>query len=142
MKCQNKSLIPAWVYKGRIVENHDDLLPECTDIVYLITYTDGKRYIGKRAVRSMRRKPPLKGKKRNRIVLTNLPFQKYVGSHESETAEIISREILYQCSGRKTATYIEAAIMFSEDIIFDDGYINENILGRFFKRDLENLLDN
>jgi len=40
-----------WIYKERIVENHDSLLPECTDIVYLITYVDGMKYIGKACVR-------------------------------------------------------------------------------------------
>jgi len=131
-----------WVYKGRIVENHDDLLIECTDIVYLITYADGMKYLGKKAVRSMRRKPPLKGKKRNRIILTNLPFQKYVGSHESETADILSREILYQCKYRKSSTYIEAALLFEYDAVSDPMFLNENILGKFFARDVTGILDN
>jgi len=40
-----------WTYRESIVENHDDLLPGCTDIVYLITYVDGMKYIGKACVR-------------------------------------------------------------------------------------------
>ena len=131
-----------WIYKERTVKNHDDLLPECTDIVYLITYADGMKYIGKKAVRSLRRKPPLKGKKRNRIILTDLPFQKYVGSHESETAEILSREILYQCSCRKSSTYVETALLFEFDAIADPMFLNENILGKFFARDVIGILDN
>lgn len=131
-----------WTYKGVVVKNHDDLLPECTDIVYLITYVDGKKYIGKKAVRSMRRKPPLKGKKRNRIVLTNLPFQKYVGSHECDTAEILSREILYQCKSRKSSTYIEAALLFEHDAVIDPMFLNENILGKFYPNDINGILDN
>ena len=131
-----------WTYRESIVENHDDLLIECTDIVYLITYVDGMKYLGKKAVRSLRRKPPLKGKKRNRIILTNLPFQKYVGSHESETAEILSREILYQCSCRKSSTYVETALLFEFDAIADPMFLNENILGKFFARDVIGILDN
>ena len=131
-----------WTYRESIVENHDDLLIECTDIVYLITYVDGMKYLGKKAVRSMRRKPPLKGKKRNRIILTNLPFQKYVGSHEAETAEILSREILYQCSCRKSSTYVETALLFEFDAIADPMFLNENILGKFFARDVIGILDN
>jgi len=131
-----------WTYRESIVENHDDFLPGCTDIVYLITYVDGMKYIGKKAVRSLRRKPPLKGKKRNRIILTDLPFQKYVGSHESETAEILSREILYQCSYRKSSTYVETALLFEFDAIADPMFLNENILGKFFARDVIGILDN
>lgn len=41
----------CWIYRERKIESHDDLLPECTDIVYLITYTDGRKYLGKVDVR-------------------------------------------------------------------------------------------
>ena len=46
-----------WIYKNKEVHGHDDLLPECTDFVYMIEYTNGQRYIGKKTVRSKRKKP-------------------------------------------------------------------------------------
>lgn len=130
-----------WLYKNKEIKSHDDLLPECTDIVYEITYACGYKYIGKKAVRSMRLKPPLKGKKRKRRVMTNLPFLKYEGSHDSEGLEVSCKEILYQCSTRKASTYLECALLFHHNAIFDDGYINKNINGKFFDNDLDGLLD-
>lgn len=136
-----------WVYKERKIESHDDLLPECTDIVYLITYTDGRKYLGKRAVRSVRRLKPTKAqlkvrKNYARKELVNIPFTKYEGSHGIEGLEIAEKEILYQCSTRKSSTYIESALLFEYDAIFDPTFLNKNIGGTFFDSDLKGLLDN
>jgi len=130
-----------WLYNGEPVNKHDDLFPGCTDFVYIIIYTDNRKYIGKKAVRSVRKKPPLTGKKRSRKILTNLPFVNYEGSHEKEENLCIERKIiLYQCSSRKASTYLETAILFSYDAIFNDDYLNSNISGRFFDNDLNGLL--
>jgi len=130
-----------WTYLGKPVASHDDLLPGCTDFVYWITFTNGKHYIGKKTVRSVRKKPPLKGKKRNRRVLTNIPFIKYVGSSEAVEGLLpASKEILYQCSTKKAATYLETALMFHHDVLFDPAFLNQNISGTFFDNDLKGLL--
>ncbi len=129
-----------WEYKGKPVVSHDDLLDDCTDIVYEITYTDGRKYIGKKAVKGWRTLPPLKGKKRKRKVLKNLPFINYEGSHE-ENLTIEKKEILFQCSARKASTYLECALLFHYNAIFDENYLNQNISGKFFDNDLNGLLD-
>lgn len=131
-----------WTYRSEEVTSHDDLLPGCTDFVYLITYVDGRMYIGKKTVRSIRKKPPLKGKKRPRRILTNLPFVDYEGSMEIENPpDIAAKEILYQCRTKKAATYLETALLFHHDAIFDDTYLNQNIGGRFFDNDLQGLIE-
>ena len=131
-----------WEYKGCKIESHDDLLPGCTDIVYVISFDEGVQYIGKKAVRSMRKYPPLKGKKRCRRLLKNLPFENYCGSFENvEDLTPIKKEILYQCSSRKTSTYLEVVVMIESDALFRDRFINENISGTFFKNSLDGLLD-
>ena len=61
-----------WEYKNKPVFSHKDLLADCTNIVYQITYINGRKYIGKKAVKGWRTLPPLKGKKRKRKVLKNL----------------------------------------------------------------------
>jgi hypothetical protein len=58
-----------WIYNDEKIESHDDLHPDCTDIVYILYYSDGRMYIGKKAVRAIRRKPPLK-RVRNVIVVS------------------------------------------------------------------------
>lgn len=130
-----------WTYNDQQVVTHDELLPGCISFVYIITYTNGQKYFGKKTVRSIRRKPPLKGKKRNRRILTNLPFVNYEGSFETEEElEVESKIILYQCSSVKAATYLETALLFHYDAIFDPAYLNKNINGKFFDNDLNGLL--
>ena len=137
----------SWIYKDKPVNSHDDLLPECTDIVYCIYYTSGKKYVGKKCVRTMRRLKPTKKqlairKNYKRVEQKDQSFVDYVGSSkETEGHEISYKEILYQCSTKKAATYIEAGILFNENAIFDDEYLNLNISGRFFDQDLDGLLD-
>lgn len=136
-----------WTYKDKPVSSHDDLLPDCTDIVYCIYYESGKRYVGKKTVRSLRRLKPTKKqlairKNYKRVEQKNSPFVDYVGSSKETVDEVVKRkEILYQCSTKKAATYIEAAILFNENAIFTDEYLNKNISGRFFDCDLDGLLD-
>lgn len=135
------------MYKRKIISSHDDLLPDCTDIVYQLLYESGKKYIGKKAVRSMRRLKPTKAqlkirKNYKRIELKNLHFVNYEGSSIETEGQIVKhKEILYQCSARKAATYVECAMLFSENAIFEDEYLNKNISGKFFDSDLNGLLD-
>lgn len=136
-----------WLYKEKKVKSHEDLLPECTDIVYCIYYTSGKKYVGKKAVRSMRRLKPTKAqlairKNFKRVEQKDVPFIDYEGSSKETVGEVVQfKEILYQCSTKKSATYIEAGILFNEDAIFTDEYLNLNIIGKFFDNDLNGLLD-
>jgi hypothetical protein len=131
-----------WVYKGAQVNGHDDLRPGCTDFVYIIHYVGGKKYIGKKTVRSVRKKPPLAGKKRSRRIMTDLPFVKYEGSPMGSCSlQIDRKEILYQCRGKKAATYLEAALLFYYDAIFNPEYLNENIIGKFYDNDLNGLIE-
>ena len=137
-----------WVYEDKEVTCHDDLLPGCTDFVYLITYTNGKKYIGKKTVRSVRRLKPTKKQlaiRKNyvRKELKDLPFVNYEGSSELvEGLEIAKKEILYQCSTKKAATYLETALLFQHDAILVPEFVNANISGTFFDSDLKGLLEN
>jgi len=137
----------VWIYKNKEVTSHEDLLPECTDFVYMITYKSGKKYIGKKTCRSMRRLKPTKEqlkirKNFKRVEMKNLPFVSYVGSSKETEGQVVdTKEILYQCSTKKAATYIEAGLLFDQNAIFSDEYLNLNISGKFFDSDLNGLLD-
>jgi hypothetical protein len=130
-----------WTYKGTKIDSHADLHPDCTDFVYMITFEGGSKYIGKKAVRAVRKCPPLKGKVRCRRLLKNLPFIKYQGSFEhSENMTPIQKDILYQCKSRKTSTYLEMITLVNTDAIFKTSYINQNISGTFFNNSLDGLI--
>lgn len=137
----------TWVFKDKKINSHEDLHPDCTDIVYEITYKSGKTYIGKKAVRAMRRVKPTKAQlavRKNyvRKELKDLPFINYEGSSDNTANEIIvSKEIVHQCSQRRTATYIEAAWLFEVNAIFNDMYLNENIQGCYFDNAMQGYLE-
>lgn len=131
----------VWLYHGKGIHSHDDLHPDCTDFVYMIKFKNGREYIGKKAVRAVRRKPPLKGKKRNRRIMTNLPFMKYQGSAEiCKLLEVEMKQIIYQCSKRKAATYLELKLLIDFKALFNPVFLNENISGTFFKDSLDGLI--
>jgi len=136
-----------WKYNGKEIKSHNDLLPECTNFVYELTFSDNTKYIGKKTVRSIRRLKPTKAQlaiRKNyvRKELKNSPFLDYEGSSEENKDKIlVSKEILYQCSNKKTATYIETALLFENNVLFSKTYNNKNILGTFYDNSLEGLLD-
>lgn len=136
-----------WVYKNKNVESHEDLHPDCVEIVYEITYESGKKYIGKKSVRSMRRLKPTKKqlavrKNFKRVELKNIPFVNYEGSSEETKDEIVSKkEILYQCSNKRTSTYIELGLIITCDALVSDDYLNKNALGKFFDNCLDGLIE-
>ena len=136
-----------WTYKGREILSHDDLHPECTDFVYELSFDDNTKYIGKKTIRSMRRLKPTKKqlairKNYKRVELKDLPFVKYEGSSEENVNKVlISKEILYQSSSKKTATYIETALLFENDVLFNDTFNNKNIGGVYFDDSLKGLID-
>lgn len=136
----------CWEYNGVEVKSHSDLIDGCTNFVYCLYFESGKKYIGKRTVRSMRRLKPtveqLKIRKNyKRVEMKNLPFANYEGSSkETEGQVLVRKEILYQCSTKKAATYIETALLFEHEAIFSEEFLNKNILGSFFDNDLDGLL--
>ena len=68
--------------------------------------------------------------------------------HENETALLEDRrddindrlelKILKFCKNKKALTYYELQEQFSHDVLGDDMALNDNLLGKFFRKDLEN----
>ena len=137
----------GWTYKGKTVLSHTDLPDNCTDFVYELCYSDSTKYIGKKTIRSIRRLKPTKAqlaKRKNykRVELKDLPFVKYVGSSsENDGKTLISKEILYLSSTKKTASYIEVALLFGNDVLFTDEYNNKNISGSYWDNSLDGLIE-
>ena len=75
-------------------------------------------------------------------VFTDKPFVKYEGSCKEVGDRVICRkDIIYQCSNKKTATYLEAMLLFNENALFDDQYLNSNILGSLYDNSLDGLIE-
>ena len=102
--------------------------------VYEITdLSNGKKYIGKKLLTSKRKLPPLKGKTRKRIKVTQSDWEKYYGS--SETVKVLvesrkedfSRKILYLCKTKGELSYMEAKEQFDREVLLSDDFYNEFI---------------
>ncbi len=136
----------TWRFNSQEIRSHSDLADDCTDIVYIIRFTDGTSYIGKKAVRSMRRLKPTKKqlairKNYKRMELKDLPFMNYTGSSDENIGKVIRyKEILHQCSNRKTSTYLETKLLFENDVLFNEWFSNKNISGSFYDNSLDGLI--
>jgi len=136
-----------WIYGNSEVYSHEDLHPDCTDIVYILYFESGKRYIGKKTVRSLRRLKPTKKQlaiRKNyvRREIKNLPFIDYEGSSAETVGEVLkSKIIMHQCSSKRTATYMESGWLFEVDAIFNENFLNQNIQGCFFDNALDGLIE-
>jgi len=97
-------------------------------------------YIGKKNIYQRRTLPPLKGYKRKRKVIKESKWQSYRSSNDevkSWNEENIKLEILRFCKSKKSLTYYELQEQFSHDVLSDPLSKNDNLLGKFFRKDLE-----
>lgn len=119
-----------WYYNDvKITDLHEDIV----GFVYIIHYLDNTSYIGKKLVRSYRKKKPLKGMRLNarRMVLTEHKWKDYEGSHGVDK-EIVSKHILHMCTNKMTLTWMEIREMVDRRVLTDDKYLNKNISGKWY----------
>lgn len=133
----------SWKFKGNIVTEENT--PEgAIGFVYKIVHTPtGKFYIGKKSLTQTRRLKPLKGKVRKRVVRKASDWEKYYSSNEwikeqvkAGKAEDFEREIIQFCFSKKSLTYWEVWWQFKLDVLMDPQSINENLMGKFFRKDI------
>ena len=127
-----------WHYKGKQITDRTQLPDDVIGFVYRITnLLNDKHYIGKKILVNKRTRMPLKGYKRKRVDYIESNWLKYTGSNEETKKwkiEDCYREILYICYNRTMMTYYETKIQFIENVLESDKYINDNVLGKFYKK--------
>jgi len=135
----------SWKFNGNIVT--EESTPEgAIGFVYKIIHIPtGKYYIGKKSLNQVRRLKPLKGKTRKRVVRSSSDWEKYYSSNEWIKSEVkagrsedFEREIIQFCYSKKSLTYFEVYWQFKYDVLSDPNSINENLMGKFFRRDIIN----
>lgn len=132
-----------WLCEGNIV-TEEDVPVGAVGFVYKIIHTPtGRYYIGKKSLTSTRKLAPLKGQKRKRTVTKSSDWEKYYSSNDwikeqvkEGKAEEFSREIIQYCFSKKSLTYYEIYWQFNYNVLADDNAINENLMGKFYRRDL------
>ena len=103
--------------------------------VYLITNTvSDMKYIGKKQIEKKTKRPPLKGKKRKRIIVGESDWKTYTGSSDRLNADIaelgkekFKREIMFFCKSKAECSYIEAREQFARKVLESNDYYNGHI---------------
>ena len=114
-----------WIYDG-------DFPSDCYGFIYQIeNKLTGKKYIGKKQTVKKLKRPPLKGKKNKRTVITESDWKTYTGSCRelNEDIEDIQKEnfafiILRICYNKWELSYYEAKLQFELEVLLSDDYYN------------------
>lgn len=140
-----------WTLKGREVKHIKDFPEGAIGFIYILHFSNGKKYIGRKSLYSYtkrnfgKRELALitdKRKKTYEIVKKEMKWQTYEGSKKEiknlkdEGINIVKKEILKVCFTLKQMTYYETQCLFSYGVLEGEDYYNDNILGKFYKRDL------
>ena len=135
-----------WLYKNKVINSIEDMPADTFGFIYLVTHTpSGKKYLGKKQLISNKTLPPLKGKKRKRKIQKESDWKTYYGSQaevkqlvkESKDMLEFQREILIFVSTKKQLTYFETKLQFVNEVLENNEYLNSNILGKFYRKDLD-----
>ena len=143
-----------WLYKNKEVLSLEDLPQDTYGFVYIsIHQPTGKSYIGKKSLfhnvkKKLTKKQLVEQTGRGRkptteIVQKESDWKTYYGSAKpildllkEGKQEEFTREILQLVPNKKLLTYYECKYLFMLGVIEQqDGYFNDNILGKFFRKD-------
>lgn len=112
--------------------------------VYLITnLKTNQRYIGKKLFWSVKKLPPLKGRKNRRHRRVETDWQQYWSSSERVKADVESlgthsfqREIILFCANKNQLAYHETRLQFEQGVLLSDAWYNDYIGCRVTSRGL------
>ena len=141
-----------WICRGKEIKSHEDFTSDVIGFIYLLTYDNGQKYIGRKLIRTIMELPLLEDGKlrenhiefRNRrkdgkivtleVAFQNKSFVNYEGSIKKlpEGIKLVSKEIIELCSDKINLTYAEMKHQVMCNVLTDDTYLNGNILGKFY----------
>jgi len=137
-----------WIFKGITVGTPPN---DFVGFIYLIHFEDGTKYIGKKNFFSHRKrnfgKKELalitdKRLKKYEIITKESNWRSYTSSNKDVNEKIRNgenyiKEILCFARTKKHLTYLEESELYSRAVLWDKRYLNDNIAGRFFTKDIE-----
>jgi hypothetical protein len=138
-----------WLYNDKKFNPAEHDIESLAGFVYLVTdLNNGKKYVGKKNLWSIRRLPPLKGQKRKRVKKSESDWRDYFGSNEevkllveNEGRDRFKREILRLCKSKGEMTYFEMKEQIDREVLFRDDYYNEFIGGKIHSKHLKGIED-
>ena len=134
-----------WTYNGKTFESED--INEYYGFIYRITNTvNGYDYVGRKYFKTIKKRPPLKGKKNKRRETVETDWKEYWGSSPRLQADIdllgkdkFTREIIHLCESRGETNYLEAYYQFKEDVLLRENNYNGIIQIRLGKNSVKDL---
>lgn len=124
-----------WTYEGTLPS-------DCFGFIYEIKNNlNNKKYIGKKQIVKKIKRPPLKGKKNKRSILTESDWKTYSGSCrelnediDSQGKEHFAFTILKICYNKWELSYYEAELQFKLGVLLSSEYYNGIINCRIGKK--------
>ena len=133
--------MPTWTFGGKLITELSDMPEDVIGFIYKIQNKfTGEFYIGRKSLYSHRKLPPLKGFKRKRKVVKETNWKDYQSSNSEVKKwehDSISKSILRFCKTKKAMTYYESEEQIKHNALGNTACKNDNILGKFFTKDLE-----
>ena len=146
-----------WLYNGKEITDISHFPLNTFGFVYEVITPEGKKYVGKKVLyhnkKTKLKKSELaeqsgRGRRAlHKIVSKESDWKKYYGSNkhlknqitEGEvTLEDLSKQIIEIGFNKKHLTYLETKYLFQLEVLEKPGeYYNDNILGKFFTKDLD-----
>jgi hypothetical protein len=148
-----------WLYQNKEIHSLEDLPQDTYGFIYIVTHLpSGKSYIGKKSLfhnvkKKLTKKQLAEQTGRGRkptteIIQKESDWKTYYGSAKpildlikEGKQEEFTREILHLVPNKKLLTYYECKYLFMLGVIeqpdgyFNGNYFNDNILGKFFRKD-------
>jgi len=124
----------------------EGVLEESADLPYGFIYkitnlTNDRKYIGKKQCLTVRKRPPLKGKKNKRHVVLETDWKSYTSSSNQLNRDIeklgkdkFKFKILRWCNSKWELAYNETRLQFEEEVLLREDYYNGIISVRIGKR--------
>jgi Putative endonuclease segE, GIY-YIG domain len=118
-----------WIYNGTVFDSGD--IQDNYGFIYRITNTtNGYDYVGRKYFTTVKKRPPLKGKKNKRRETVETDWKEYWGSSPRLQEDInklgkdkFTREIIHLCKSRGETNYMEAYYQFTEGVLLrEDNY--------------------
>jgi hypothetical protein len=143
--------LPNPLYVEDLINTPEFDINEYYGYVYLTMHIKSNRsYIGKKAFQHTTTKklgkkelaeiPVTRGKRpTKKTVVKESDWKTYYGSNtevKSLPKDEMVRIVLRLCKTKKELTYYETKFLFDYNVLENDTYMNDNILGKFYRKDL------
>ena len=137
-----------WTYLGKTFESED--IADNYGFIYRITNTiNGYDYIGRKYFTTIKKRPPLKGKKNKRRETVETDWKDYWGSSARLVEDMarlgkdkFTREIIHLCKSRGETNYMEAYYQFKEGVLLKENNYNGIIQIKLGKGSVKDLIIN